>query len=150
MLMAQKLGFARFERDDSALLKQLLDTMQALRIDYTRFFYLLRRYEGDRTPLLQLGLYHRPLHDWLDRYDERIADEDVRTRRARMCEKNPVYIPRAYMLQEAIEAAMRGDTSVMQALFEVLTSPYEIREGYERWAEPAPEMSRNTQLSCSS
>jgi uncharacterized protein YdiU (UPF0061 family) len=150
MLMAQKLGFARFERDDSALLKQLLDTMQALRIDYTRFFYLLRRYEGDRTPLLQLGLYHRPLHDWLDRYDERIADEDVRTRRARMCEANPVYIPRAYMLQEAIEAAMRGDASVMQALFEVLTSPYEIREGYERWAEPAPEMSRNTQLSCSS
>jgi uncharacterized protein YdiU (UPF0061 family) len=150
MLMARKLGLTRFERDDGTLLRQLLDIMQALRIDYTRFFYQLRFYEGDRTPLLALGLYHRPLHDWFDRYDERIADEDIAMRRERMSEANPAYIPRAYMLQEAIDAAMRGDASVMRELFEVLTSPFDMREGYERWAEPTPDTLRNTQSSCSS
>jgi len=148
--MAQKLGLASFEKEDAALLKQLLDVMQALRIDYTRFFYLLRGYERERKALLALGLYHRPLHDWLDAYDARIAGGDAAARTVRMARANPAYIPRAYMLQEAIDAAHQGDKSVLAALFDVLTLPYELREGYERWAEPTPEYLRNTKLSCSS
>ena len=148
--MAQKLGLASFEKEDGALLKELLELMQALRIDYTRFFYLLREYDGERDALLDLGLYHRPLHDWFDRYDARITPENSDARKARMRRANPAYVPRAYMLQEAIDAAQQGDGSVVAALFDVLTSPFEVHEGYERWAKPTPEHLRNSKLSCSS
>ena len=52
---------------------------------------------------------------------------------------NPVYIPRNHLVEEALAAAHRGDLDPLENLLAAVTSPYEQRPGFERYAEPAPE-----------
>ncbi len=52
---------------------------------------------------------------------------------------NPVYIPRNHLVQSALDAAVGGDLGPVRDLLEAITQPFEVREGFERFAEPAPE-----------
>jgi len=51
--------------------------------------------------------------------------------------KNPAVIPRNYYVEEALEAAERGDFTVMNRLLDALRKPYEESEGYSRVPEQA-------------
>ena len=96
------------------------------------------------------------LIDWLTRYAARLASDpqpgDVR--RSRMDATNPWVVPRNWLLQQAIDAAERGDTTELQALLAVLQRPYEAQPGAERFAARRPEWARDrpgcSALSCSS
>jgi uncharacterized protein YdiU (UPF0061 family) len=126
--------------------------LQGLNIDYTLFFRTLSHYNGDRTALLKLGLYHKPMNDWLDSYDERLK-ENSRTEEERqiaMLNTNPKFVLKNYILQEAIDAAEQGDYSVVDELFKIAQDPYAEHEGFERWAEVTPDQFKNKKLSCSS
>lgn len=52
---------------------------------------------------------------------------------------NPVYIPRNHLVEEALSAAAAGDVGPLERLLAAITSPYQERAGFERFAEPAPE-----------
>ena len=52
---------------------------------------------------------------------------------------NPVYIPRNHLVEEALAAATADDMGPLEQLLAAITSPYEERAGFERYAEPAPE-----------
>ena len=151
-LMGKKLGLEEQKEEDSALIEHLLGMMQGLQIDYTLFFRTLSLYDGDRTALLKLGLYHRPMNDWLDAYDKRLENNEMTTeeRHKQMLQTNPKFVLKNYMLQEAIEAAHRGDFSIVAKLFEIAQDPYSEHEEYQRWAEATPDMFKNKKLSCSS
>ena len=151
-LMREKLGLQLELDEDNALIKYLLGTLQSLSIDYTLFFRILSRYDNERESLLKLGLYHKPLDEWLDAYDKRLAAEERTTeeRHAHMCKTNPKYVLKNYMLQEAIDAAQEGDFSIVKTLFEIAQSPYAEHVPYERWAEATPDVYKNKKLSCSS
>lgn len=58
---------------------------------------------------------------------------------ARMQEINPVYIPRNHLVEEALRAAEDGDTTAFHQLLQVVTSPFERREGLEHYERPAPD-----------
>jgi len=73
-LMGKKIGLDKLQESDLELFKHLLGMMQGLNIDYTLFFRTLSHYNGDRTALLKSGLYHKPMNDWLDSYDERLKE----------------------------------------------------------------------------
>lgn len=151
-LMGKKIGLDKLQDSDLDLLKQLLGMMQGLSIDYTLFFRTLSRYAGDRTALLKLGLYHKPMNEWLDSYDERLQANTSTTkeRHSAMLQTNPKFVLKNYMLQEAITAAENGDFSVVDALFEIAKDPYGEHEVHERWAGATPEEFKNKKLSCSS
>jgi uncharacterized protein YdiU (UPF0061 family) len=51
---------------------------------------------------------------------------------------NPLYIPRNHLVEEALAAATDGDMGPVERLLEVVTSPYEQRPEWERFAAPAP------------
>ena len=152
VLMRQKLGLEVAEETDSELIKHLLGTLQSLQVDYTCFFRTLSRYEGDRTALLELCLYHTPMHEWLETYDARLAKESLSTaeRHKRMLACNPKYVLKNYMLQEAIDDAVKGEYAKVDALFRIACDPYAEHPDYEAWAGETPEEHRNTKLSCSS
>ncbi|GIT98170.1 YdiU family protein [Sulfurovum sp. TSL1] len=151
-VMGHKLGLDVLRDEDLELIKQLLGMMQGLAIDYTLFFRTLSRYEGERTALLELGLYHKPMNEWLDRYDERLKANTSTTeeRRNVMLQTNPKFVLKNYMLQEAIEAAEKGDFSVVDTLFKIAQGPYAEHEAHERWAGATPDAFKNQKLSCSS
>ena len=151
-LMGQKLGLDILSDEDLEFIKQLLGMMQGMQIDYTLFFRTLSRYDGERTALLKLGLYHKPMNEWLDRYDERLKGNTSTTeeRHDAMLQTNPKYVLKNYMLQEAITAAEKGDFNVVDALFEIAKDPYAEHEAHERWAGATPDEFKNQKLSCSS
>jgi uncharacterized protein YdiU (UPF0061 family) len=152
-LMGQKLGLENVTQEkDLDLFKHLLGMLQGLNIDYTLFFRTLSRYDGDRTALLKTGLYHKPMNDWLDVYDERLKENTFsqKERQASMLKTNPKYVLKNYILQEAIDAAEEGDYSVLDDLFKIAQDPYAEHEGFERWAGVTPDVFKNKKLSCSS
>jgi uncharacterized protein YdiU (UPF0061 family) len=152
-LMRSKLGITDMHTEqDLALIKHLLGMLQSLQIEYTLFFRTLSHYSGDRTMLLKLGLYHQPMHDWLDAYDQRLTLEEISTeqRQLHMLQTNPKYILKNYMLQEAIEAAEIGDFSLVEDLFTIAQQPYDTHPAFEKWAGATPRAYKNQKLSCSS
>ena len=63
---------------------------------------------------------------------------------------NPKYILKNYILQEAIDAAQKGDFSVVDKLFKIAKDPFDEHPEFERWAGATPDAFKNRKLSCSS
>ena len=168
-MWADKLGFAEWRPDDAALVSGLFALLQAAEVDFTLFFRGLgeRLARGDALdPITALSpaLYDQTkaeresaaLGDWLARHAARLAD-DAQTpaqRLARMSAANPRFVPRNWLLQQAIDAAEQGDTGELQALLDVLRRPYAEQPGAERFSARRPDWARNkpgcSALSCSS
>jgi uncharacterized protein YdiU (UPF0061 family) len=105
---------------------------------------------------------------WLVRYAAR-ARQELQTRArasrdsaeaiftarvARMNAVNPIYVPRNYLVQVAIDRAQEGDLTELKTLMDVLRRPYEEQPGREAYAARRPEWARHragcSMLSCSS
>jgi uncharacterized protein YdiU (UPF0061 family) len=65
---------------------------------------------------------------------------------------NPAYIPRNHVMQNAIAAAEKGNSSEVNKLMDVLKRPFEEQPGAEAYTVPAPRETRVgvELLSCSS
>jgi uncharacterized protein YdiU (UPF0061 family) len=151
-MWADKLGLADWRDEDAALVSDLFSALQAAGLDFTLFFRALAEPAGEH------GHEHESaaLRDWLQRYTARL-DTDAQpaaARRARMDAANPLYVPRNWLLQQAIDAAEQGDTTELHALLRVMQRPYEPQAGAERFAARRPEWAKNrpgcSALSCSS
>ena len=96
------------------------------------------------------------LADWIREWAARARDSgiDEQERRGRMDALNPLYVPRNYLAQEAIDAAEGGDTGLLHELHDTLRHPYDEQPGRERFARKRPEWARTkvgcSMLSCSS
>ncbi|MEO6774914.1 MAG: protein adenylyltransferase SelO [Kofleriaceae bacterium] len=159
--MLRKLGLAgRGDTivEDDGLLAELAELMQSIEVDFTLWFRRLA--EPERLPEAIYGevtpLHRAMIARWLERYRARVAVEGLSEaeRAARICEVNPIYVPRNYLLQEVIAATERGDRAELLVLLDVLRAPYRERPGLERYAQPRPEWARAkpgcSMLSCSS
>lgn len=93
---------------------------------------------------------------WLKKYAARLKQlgQDPEQRRHQMNRVNPLYVPRNYLLQEAIDLAEAGDTGQIKELMEVFRRPYDWQDGKEHFSSRRPEWAREkpgcSQLSCSS
>ena len=93
---------------------------------------------------------------WLEVYKSSILDTqfDSTKRKLLMNETNPLYVPRNYLLQQAIEAAEQNDFSEIEKLLEVFKNPYTLQKGKEAYALKRPDWAKDkpgcSTLSCSS
>ncbi|MCR2811200.1 MULTISPECIES: protein adenylyltransferase SelO [unclassified Microbacterium] len=131
--MVTKLGLREI-RDDavtSALIADLVDLLQANRVDYTSLF---RRLSGAARDRSGSGEEIPPAFDsWMQRWTALAPDLDA------MDAANPTYIPRNHLVEEALGAATEGDLEPFERLVGVVREPYASRPGLERYAQPAPE-----------
>jgi serine/tyrosine/threonine adenylyltransferase len=125
--MRRKLGLADGVDDTvvGGIADQVLEFLGRDHVDYTSFF---RRLSETARGQVDSGF-----GDWVDRWRALGPDADAMDR------VNPLYIPRNHLVEEALAAASAGDLDPVERLLAAVTSPYQPRPGFERYAEPAPE-----------
>lgn len=138
-----KLGLTGSDPNDEALAESFLDLLLAYRIDFTLGFRrLIDAAAGDMVPLRRLFSQNPPaLEEWVLRWSTcmRHDNGDLNERLAEMRRANPMYIPRNYQVERALDAAVRrNDLGHFERLLGVVGRPFEERTSDLRFAEPAP------------
>jgi len=151
-IMQAKMGLEKEDEDDKDLLYQLLRSLEMASVDYTLFFRKLSRFNGDKSPILDICINREYLEKWLDMYESRLAKEDlaIKKRHEKMLAVNPKYILKNHILQEAIEKAQADDFSMIDDLLTVAYKPFDEFVDLEYLTKPVPMSSKNIKLSCSS
>ena len=155
-LMRAKLGLATEREDDAALVGEALALLQEGRVDYTRFFRRLNCVNSQQSTVnsrvTTLFADRAGIEAWLERYSARLrAEGSVDAERAeRMRRANPKYVLRNWVAQEAIEAALRKEFELVEALRRVFAAPFDQHPGMERYARPPAAGAPDLTVSCSS
>lgn len=153
-LMRQKLGLLTAHETDLALVSDWLNLLQQQSQDYTRSFRALCEVmvTSSATVLRDYFVDRDAFDRWLLAYQDRLRAEDSvdADRHSRMRRINPKFVLRNYLAQQAIERAEQQDFSEVNALLEVLLSPYEEHTDRDAYAQTPPDWGRHLEISCSS
>lgn len=122
--MRAKLGIFNEEAQDESLIKDLLSMMQKHHADYTNTFRALTFDALEDTIALFSTIEFAQWHELWQARLSRQREEKASSYQL-MRNYNPAVIPRNHRVEEALEAAVtRGDYSLIEQLFNVLSSPY--------------------------
>ncbi|MBF0184086.1 MAG: YdiU family protein [Magnetococcales bacterium] len=143
--MRAKLGLSGKDPADAQLIERLLECMYRGRADYTLTLrrlaeVLLTGAEGEaawcagfRDPLAA----RRWLAEWLAVVRRDGPDDALRANA--MNAVNPLYIPRNYLLENALSAAVeQGEWQPYRQLYQVLQTPFQQQEGQDTFSQPPP------------
>ncbi|OUM94648.1 MAG: hypothetical protein A9Z00_10765 [Thermobacillus sp. ZCTH02-B1] len=144
--MRAKLGLFGEEAEDGELARDLLELMRRHRADYTRTFFDLTRGRPEETAMHGT----REFGEWLERWRNRLGRQPQTEAEARrlMESANPAVIPRNARVEEALEAAARGDLSVMERLLAALAKPYDPEAADPLYAAVPPKPDRPYRTFC--
>ncbi len=156
-LMRGKLGFTQNHAGDDKIVTDLLNLMDASRVDYTSFFRALGNFQmsslGTNAFLRDYFLQREVFDDWMARYRERLLAEKSQDeeRKERMDTVNPQYILRNHLAQRAIELATKHqEYTEIDRLLEILANPFVEKPGMEEYSQPLPASAQPIIVSCSS
>ncbi len=174
-MMKAKLGLLKDDENDKQLIKLLEDNLKLTETDMTIFFrnlsklpkdFVLPEKEGSDFLDVVKDAFYKPEElksetlwfwkDWFALYLNRLQKETLTDaeRKDQMDKVNPKYVLRNYMAQLAIDAADKGDYSVIDELYQLLKKPYAEQVKAEKWFAKRPEWARTkvgcSMLSCSS
>ncbi|MGE9266524.1 MAG: protein adenylyltransferase SelO [Verrucomicrobiales bacterium] len=137
----QKIGLPAATENGWQLAQDLLELMARDAADFTRVFRQLSAAVDDpeaeklRAEFKDQGA----LGDWLARWREEIGAEREAAGH-RLCDVNPIYIPRNHRIEEVIQAAYAGDFTPFHRLHEVLDQPFTERTEFGAYEKaPRPE-----------
>ncbi len=145
--MRRKLGLTTEQKDDNALIQDLLELMQEHQTDFTLAFRRLSDLADPENSTANhvSSIFEFPaaFNPWLEHWRSRTGSEPqpAKARQLAMYSINPAFIPRNHLLEEAIAAAVsRQDFSDFHALADVLARPFEFDAERQRHAlPPRPE-----------
>ncbi|MGB1268972.1 MAG: protein adenylyltransferase SelO [Flavobacteriaceae bacterium] len=172
-MMNSKLGLSTVIDGDASLIKDLEANLHLSETDMTIFFRNLSNFKKeieitDDTIFLDFirDSFYNPEEltghvlerwkSWFVRYKKRLSEERLshQDRKLAMNKVNPKYVLRNYMSQLAIDAADKGDYSLIDELYTLLQQPYDEQPKYQKWFAKRPEWARHkvgcSMLSCSS
>jgi serine/tyrosine/threonine adenylyltransferase len=140
--MWAKLGLAGTEPEADALVDELLTLLRDQRVDFTGAVRALSSAvrgtgHGPRSWFDDPAAYDR----WAARWQAALAREaqDAIAIADAMDARNPIYIPRNHLVEEALAAACGGDLVPFSDLLHIVSDPFVARPDHERYAEPAPD-----------
>jgi uncharacterized protein YdiU (UPF0061 family) len=164
-MLAAKFGLLAWQDVDAELVETIFDLMQPADVDMTEFFRALAeiKHLNPSVEVLKNAFYQNTLFEqyrpefqlWLTRYAARLAQQSDtdEVRRARMNQVNPRFVLRNYLAQQAIDAALQNDTSVLEQLLAAARRPYDENLP-ESLIAKRPDWAKNkagcSTLSCSS
>jgi len=164
-MMSDKLGLKNVGEADFIL--ELEKLLYRSEMDMTLFFRRLSQFDENNPQefwkKLEESSYSADLEkfkpqwtEFLKNYAGLLVREtgDKTERAAAMNRVNPKFVLRNYMAQLAIEAADKGDYTIVDELFKLLLKPYDEQPASEKWFAGRPDWAREkagcSMLSCSS
>ena len=169
----KKLGFKQYlgNRHD-ILISNLIQIFKKFGLDWTIFFRQLSSIDfelnectkSNNLKIIASSSYQKQhddfeheVNEWLSNYIYQIRSvaDEPEERIKLMNSINPIYVPRNYILQQAIEKAQRDDFSLIHELMQIMQKPYTDQGSpYERFRNKRPDWALNkpgcSSLSCSS
>lgn len=166
-MMLHKLGLDQLDNEVQDLIGHLGTILSDLQPDMTIFYRLLMVLPTevmDTEAILshfKQAFYKFPKDDqaksfaqWIQRYQGRKSQNKLSKELAyeKMSAANPYFIPRNYLLHQAIEELERGDDSLFRRLEKAIESPYssQATEFFKKRPDWATEKAGCSMLSCSS
>ncbi len=139
--MRGKLGLFNAEPEDAALAESLLLWMQTTKADYTNTFAALAEATAAGCGPITGAGDDAELTSWMARWRQRLArQEQTEAESLRLRQANsPAVIARNHRVEAALNAAERGDLSVMTRLLADLSSPYDYAGADPAAREPGPQ-----------
>jgi len=168
-MMRSKLGLFSEEAQDEQLVKDLELALHLTETDMTLFFRNLGNFSKEKPnnglEVIKDAFYipnevsdtnAQQWRAWFESYATRLQKEVISDseRKEKMNCVNPKYVLRNYMAQLAIDAADKGDYTLIDELFQLLKQPYSEQKEMEKWFAKRPDWARHkvgcSMLSCSS
>lgn len=118
-----------------SVIQGCLDLLASQKIDFTVFFRQLTRVASgeSRENVARLFSEKEAFEAWFLTWQESFdADEGL----GRMRVANPILIPRNHRVEQAIQAAYRGDYSIFHRLVEAWSNPYDERSEFQDLEAP--------------
>lgn len=167
LMMLEKIGLYSPQSNDVELIEQLTQNLHHLEVDMTLFFRNLGHFDPSspqqhlaqiqKDSYLEVHQFQQKstsIKNWLNQYAVRILAENTSNRIEKMNQINPKYVLRNYMAHLAIEAADKGDYSILSELFNLLKQPYSDQPTMGKWFAKRPAWAAEkvgcSMLSCSS
>ena len=95
---------------------------------------------GNRESLEELFPSPGACQSWVERWLQRMEQQDATKTTASLRATNPLYIPRNHLVEDALAAATdQDDLSLFERLLDVVSLPCKERKGLEDYARPAPK-----------
>ena len=169
-MMSQKLGFETLKENDAVIIEQLLPVLQETETDMTIFYRNLSNVTKEDSAEIALEKIKNAFYTidevkeraeetwlyWFTQYLNRLQVETISDdeRKNKMNLGNPKYVLRNYMAQLAIDAADKGDYTIIEELHTLLKKPYDEQPNMQKWFAKRPDWARVkvgcSMLSCSS
>lgn len=153
-MMVNKLGLDRYEDE---LVNKTFHLLSELQADMTLFYRsLIHSLEGQS--INWQDVFYKDLKEedlkkissWMSDWKEHTSDDAI----DRMKKFNPVFIPRNYVVQEALDDLAKGDEESLRRIERALEKPYEENEATLFWYKKRPDWAATrpgcSTLSCSS
>jgi len=169
-MFLSKLGLFTSRESDDKIIQGLEEILRLSETDMTIFFRNLSHIQKDDSvenaiKKVEFAFYipeeikENTLDEWqkwFSVYLKRLKSEELsdQERAVKMNKINPKYVLRNYMSQLAIDAADKGDYTLIDELFQLLKNPYDEQPEFEKWFAKRPDWARTkvgcSMLSCSS
>lgn len=151
--LAAKLGIAQLKDEDTPLVNELFEALQADQTDFTLSFRYLTEQGFPSNPQTGIDDLFTPgvrLLEWLPKWMQRLEKEtvDPEQRQQDMLIANPVFIPRNHLVQRAISAAEDGDDSVFARILARVAEPFTYDSADQDLASPAQAQERVLRTFC--
>ncbi|WP_027086120.1 protein adenylyltransferase SelO [Cohnella panacarvi] len=129
--MRAKLGLVGEEEQDQTLIENLLEIMERVGADFTNTFRALTLNKQDDEALFGSAEFA----EWEERWKARLGRQQASQAESQqlMRAANPAVIPRNHRVEEALEAANRGDYGAMERLVAVLARPFAYDAAQEQY-----------------
>ncbi|MGL5327771.1 MAG: protein adenylyltransferase SelO [Peptostreptococcaceae bacterium] len=131
-IMKSKLGIFGEEENDKHIIEELLNIMQENNEDFTNTFIALTFNKYDK----QMFESER-FKNWNTNWKERLKRQAQSKQEVYdlMKKSNPAVIPRNHRVEEALDAADKGDFNIIKRLLDVITKPYEHSKEQEKYSK---------------
>ena len=121
-MMKKKLGIKDQSEDDEELINNLIKWMQQKKPDFTNTFCNLMNYDHAADKDFEDDEFN----NWKREWKERVKSKEYLEV---MMSCNPIFIPRNYLVEEALsEAEIDGKLDKFNELNEIISSPYQLKK----------------------
>lgn len=128
--MGYKLGIFDLKEDDGKLFIEFFKILEKYKPDYTNVFYFLTKGDLDSMEVFKTSEFN----NWREKWDQRLQDQGKSPEEVidLMESNNPWVIPRNYLVEEALAAAVNNDDyKKFNELLEAVRRPFD----YDRVSE---------------